>query len=137
MKRKMQLQDQLGFLALCQKQLASIGVNINVRDVLGKSRQSEIVFQRALVAVILRSQGFSFSHIGSIINRDHATAINLLRYARKQKRNPRWEKICQKALSIDSFEVTSIKNKIAYYQREINKLDGLLLNLLSRKQKVA
>ena len=46
-------------------------------DVQGRERHRPNVLGRALVVSILRKRGWSYTQIGTLLNRDHSTIINL------------------------------------------------------------
>jgi len=50
----------------------------------GPDRTQHIFLARALVCVVLRGQGLSYSQIGSIINRDHTSIMHAVKRAMEQ-----------------------------------------------------
>lgn len=82
---------QLTELAFCKQVLDPIGVRLDVEKVLSKTRDSEVVFGRALCSVILYEKGYTLPKIGGILNKDHASVHHLL-YGYQHKENSRSEK---------------------------------------------
>lgn len=75
-------------------------------DLRSKSRKSELVLGRALVALQLRRDGYSLNEIGYVINRDHATVVHCIDVAKDRLANTRdidahdiWNKF-QKEISL-------------------------------------
>ena len=52
----------------------------------GPCREAALVDARQDVAVMLRARGLSLPQIGRVINRHHASVLNLLERAEKQRR---------------------------------------------------
>lgn len=67
-------------LNLCKVILARYSITFDINKVRSKSRKAELVFKRSLICFILKKEKLSFSKIGKYINRDHATAMNLLKF---------------------------------------------------------
>lgn len=65
--------------------LSNYGTFIEIEKVLSKNREPEIVYQRALIILVLRQKKISTPKIGTIINRDHATVLYLLNYGNKPR----------------------------------------------------
>lgn len=56
-------------------------------DLRSKSRKSELVLGRALVALQLRRDGYTLNEIGNVINRDHATVVHCIDVAKDRLAN--------------------------------------------------
>jgi hypothetical protein len=57
--------------------LVAQSMGVGIEAILGRSRVSEVVECRALIATTLRGRGWSFPQIGRLLKRDHSTIINL------------------------------------------------------------
>lgn len=103
----------------------SYGVYINHEEICSPSRDSHLVFHRALVVFFLRKRGFSLTQIGYFINRDHATILHLLGYAeRKQGRDSRYETIIKEMgpfITSDKGE-WPLESKIAFFEEKLRLL---------------
>lgn len=75
-------------------------IKVSIRALQSKSRKAHFVFYRAVVAMVLKIQGYGCSQIGRMMHKDHATVINLWNYnGKKQLRDPRYQGIIIKELS--------------------------------------
>lgn len=65
--------------------------DLTVRELLGKSRATDVVNARSVVAHILRDRGLSYDRIGKLLgDRDHSTIINALsKFDIYTRRDPR------------------------------------------------
>lgn len=115
-------EECLHILQVCQSVLSVFDINFNAEDIRSSSRNSHLVFIRALIAFYLRKRGLSYQDIAIIFNRkSHATVMNMAKYDSKiQGRDIRWEYISTKLVNgITDYE---IKQKIKWHQSEIIKL---------------
>lgn len=72
-------------------------LDVNIENLHSECRQSDLIFHRAIVAVILKMRGYGPSAIGRLLHRDHATVYNLWKYEKKnQQRDPRYKTIVDK-----------------------------------------
>lgn len=60
-------------------------VNFQFETLFTKSRDSIVVFNRALVVLYFKTRGYGCAQIGQIINRDHATVLHSYNYGREDK----------------------------------------------------
>lgn len=67
-------------LQICRPYLARYDIYFDDDRIRSQSRKSELVFVRALIALILHFKGLTSVKIGAAINRDHATVLHLLKY---------------------------------------------------------
>lgn len=116
-------------LIRCQNILKNYGVEFTISEIRSKSRRSGLVFKRALVVNVLDQEKISSVDIGSIINRDHATVLQLRKYLRKQSRDPRFEKI-RSEIMIRHY-TDNLSEQITYHLNEYNRLKKLkgILNI--------
>lgn len=103
--------------------------HISLKKVQSKSRHTDVILVRSIMAVILKEQKYSFHKIGQMMgNRTHATVINLLKYDTKYAgRNGRIEayrNIVKKTKS-DCY-IVCLYQKIKYHKAEIDILENNL-----------
>ena len=86
--------EQTDLLERCRPVLAAHGVELNIQKIVSNTRNSEIVFTRALVCLIIKQQNpeLSLAKIGKAIGgQSHASVINLLNWdTKKQSRNKKY-----------------------------------------------
>lgn len=121
-------------LEYCKTRLKVYNISFSTRQVLGKSRLAHINGIRSLIAVILRNKGYSYSTIGSIINRDHATAMHLVSKYETKKigRIPDYTKI-RTLLTIGNSK-EEILLLIDAHLQEIDRLQKRLIKLEKKSQ---
>lgn len=113
----------------CQRILLAHGIEISIDEIAGKSRVARINYHRALVVFMLRKKGFKLTYIGSLINRNHATVLNLIKYStRKQGRNPEYGEVVRN-IENERLDI-SIERRIKIHEEAI--LD-LKIELLEQK----
>jgi hypothetical protein len=109
------------------------GVDILLNLALGGSREGEILFHRALLALYFYNSGVgSYASIGALLGRDHATVINLLKYP--TKRAGRDGRYAVASNEIEAFfkvqRYGALKNSyektIAWHRSEILRLEQIL-----------
>ena len=66
-------------------------LGISKELILSKDRSREVVLARMYLTHLLRENGFSFSYIGRIINREHTSVMHLFRKAENDARIQRFE----------------------------------------------
>ncbi len=139
MTKNISKEERLTELAFCSNILKKYSIKFNSDRVLWTSRVTELVFHRALIALILNTRGYSLSYIGSVINKDHATAINLLKYDEKYHfLNDDYNKVKKDVIKDviaynkinDNFPAkrSELLNKINSLQKEISILRKILRN---------
>jgi hypothetical protein len=70
----------------CQVKLAPYGVIFEHAVITNKVRDTDFVFVRALVAFVIKRQGYNLSQIARIFDmKSHASVINLLGYDKKKQ----------------------------------------------------
>lgn len=106
-------------LKICQDVLSKFEIEFDIEKIRSTSRESRLVFIRALIAAYLRKRDLSYNDIAIVLNRkSHATIMNLIRYAEKsQGRDFRWETI-SKSLSGGTTKY-EIEEKIRWHQNQI------------------
>lgn len=116
---------QITELECCKKILSNFNITFNIKDILSKSRKAELVYIRALIVVILREKEYSYSKCGAIINRDHATAIHLLKYDGPQGLESKtYTNQVKEIKSI--MKQGNIEYKIAYHLKELERLKKVI-----------
>ena len=129
MKILVPLDTQQEELELCRKRLVVYGLDFKISDVLGKSRERRLNGIRALIADMLKHKEYSYAHIGSLMNRDHATAMHLVSNY-EHKRNGRlrnFEQIREKLRQNNTKE--EILLMIDNHYKEIAKLAAMITKL--------
>ncbi len=129
-----QKKRQTEALNLCRDIFCQHKVDFNLSGILGKSRKAELIFNRALVVFILRQGGYSSIEIGSFMNRDHATVLNLQKYhTRTQARDDRFlyiirelktnwtQKRIYREINLHNERIEALKQKLKLYESVINK----------------
>lgn len=97
--------------------LIAHGIGYSDEDIKGPCRDAELVFMRSIIAIFLKSKGYRLSAIGKWMgNRTHATIINLIKYGRKQGRDPLHKEV------LALLEVSSFKKRIKYHENQIKWL---------------
>lgn len=77
--------ERAALLKEAQGVLKEYNVEFDIDELVGPSREGDLPSIRALVSLYFRKQGYSFAHIGGIINRDHSTVIHLCKPSTKSK----------------------------------------------------
>lgn len=103
---------------ICNEVFQSKNIDFNIEAIRSKSRVSELVRYRRIVAIALRNQHYSLSQIGGFINRNHATVLHLLY-------SGGWVPI-DGNLTREEYHKKIVQNKIRYHQHEIKKLEEQL-----------
>lgn len=116
-------------LDLCSKTFNSIGIELDLEAVLSKTRVSNIVLQRALIVHILRKRDYSYTEIGSFINRDHATALNLTRYLDANKKK---FPIMASLLSKLNDPIDELENELIELQQKVVELQNKITELKTK-----
>lgn len=117
MKQKILKSVKDNHLKVCANILAGFGIKFSVKDVQGSSRDSRLIFKRALIVLILRNEGLSLQYIGNILHRNHATIINLESYEKgTQCRDKRYTRI-KKILSTGS-ELRVLQGQLKQHEKE-------------------
>lgn len=110
----------------CVTILKGYGIDVDYDSVCCDMRDSDLVFQRALVAFFLRKRGFSLLQIGYFINRDHSTVIHLLdKYPKRtQGLDPRYPEIVKELGPLIKGDkmLWSNETKIAYHEEILRGL---------------
>lgn len=140
MKLTQSIIDRTAVLNSLAPVLASHNATNNADEIQSSSRRIDLVYSRALIAFILRQNGFTMAQIGYVLNRDHATAVHLLKYGKIQGHALKNIMGAQKELIIKYkkaieglkyFSLDSISNdwvikyheeRIAYHQAIINSM---------------
>ena len=119
--------ERVLILKVCQGVFSVFDIDFNIDEIRSPSRESRLVFARALICYYLRVRGFTYFDIAIILNKkSHATIMNLMNYGeKKQAVDFRWELITGK-LKNDVTDM-EIKNKIKWHQEEIVKLKHKLI----------
>ena len=98
--------------------------NIELEDLISKLRFRELVRARSLIVKLLRDKNETLESIGLVINRDHASVLNLLK---------KHDYYCKDELYFNTYiklskydKIKTVKERIEYHQNEINKLIKLL-----------
>lgn len=112
--------DGKSVLVHCRRVLKKYDVDFDPRELRSSTRRSGLVYVRALIAYYLRSKDYSLEEIGIVLNRNHATVINLLRYGtKKQGRNQDYSLMIQ-CLGITA--ESSVEARIKFHEEQIEKL---------------
>jgi hypothetical protein len=115
----------MDILLSCQSYFwAKFKIHINPEDVISQSRESHIIFERALVCLYLRNRGMSLWDIAIVINREaHATVINLLKYDTKREgRDPRYRMVADNLTrELSAYESDK---KIKWHRQQIEILEA-------------
>lgn len=107
----------------CIEILGNLCGGFSTKDIISKSRDSDLVRVRSYIAVLLKEKGFTLQNTGLILGgRTHATIINLLKYDfQKQCRNNVEYRRNVKEI-IRKFNLKGTEAKIEYLQQQIDKL---------------
>lgn len=110
--------------------LSTCKASTDIEKIMSSSRKKELVDARAIIATCLRSYGFTFSQIGYVFNRDHSSAMYLLRRTEENGRvafnkqvieafkNPTLTSIIGEAI------ISYHRGRIKYHQDVIKKLNS-------------
>ncbi len=107
----------------CLEILGPLSTGFSTKDIISKSRDSDLVRVRSYIAVILREKGFTLQNIGTILGgRTHATIINLLKYdcAKQCRNNIEYRRNIKEI--IRKVNLKGVTAKIEYLQKQIDKL---------------
>lgn len=110
----------------CQGYLSPLGIrlslddqsgeNYNYQDITGRFRGADITVVRAMICKTLYYMGYGCTVIGAVLNRDHATALHLIRVSEKY---PEWSETLEKSV------VPNTKmSKIEYHRKELERLES-------------
>jgi hypothetical protein len=115
--------------------LRGFSIEFEIEGIRSKSRDSNLVFIRALIVLILKNEKYNWFKIGQVINRDHATCINLYKYdSKNQCRDPRYDEI--KHIISCGFTESDIKAKIKMNDIERKRLVEMLKTFKKRTNKL-
>jgi hypothetical protein len=79
------------YFNLCKNILSNHYVQFDIKEIKSKSRRFDVVFKRSLICFILRKNELSLPKIAKIVNRTHASVINLLKFDRSERTSSRVE----------------------------------------------
>ena len=114
--------EQTEALDFCRSILLQYNIDFKDEDILCESHLSEFVFKRALISIILRHEGKTFKKIGQILNRNHATIINLVsNYSVREHNYTRRFCEIQKDLKLKTTKFT-LNEQIKFHQEKIRQL---------------
>lgn len=121
----MKFEEQHRILNECQNILKEYNVVFDIDKIISKSKDSYLVFIRALISFILRNkEEYSLPRIGAVMNRNHSTIISLLKYGEKGHIYSRNYSYVIRQL-VQKFSGKSIKDQIKYHQAELERLEKI------------
>lgn len=98
--------------------------NIELEELTSKKKYRELVKARALVSKLLKDKKETVENIGLVINRDYSNVCQLLK---KHDHYCKDELYFNTYLNLSKYDKTkTVKERIEYHQKEINKLIKLL-----------
>jgi len=120
--------ELLDELHLCVEFFEAYSVWLNINRVLSECRETDIVYQRALMSCYFRAKGFSYAQVGFMLNRDHASIMNLMKnYTRGALAAGLRQDFNKFRVLINAtVQPNDIEKKIQYHYSEIARLQKIL-----------
>lgn len=116
--------DLMNILKCCQSYFRRFKIEINIENILSLSRESEIIFQRALIVLYLKKRGLALSDIAAVLGKKtHSTIFHSEKYGSKKiGKDHRWDLIAP-SVKGDPTKL-EIEFKIQYHEKQIKKLQS-------------